>query len=114
MADMPDMIEGWPNFCGQEAQVDEAAHRPGPFYLTESRVDFAAIQAAWGIALHMQQPLVPAGGDDLRTAAIISYLQYMMEHQGLGDTHNAPVFHQCSKRIGDRVPALGDQGKEPR
>lgn len=28
----------------------------------------------------MHQPLIPAGSEDLRTAAIISSLQYMMEH----------------------------------
>ncbi|MCC8190181.1 MAG: glycosyl hydrolase family 57, partial [Planctomycetes bacterium] len=39
---------------------------------------------------------------------------YMLEHQGLCDTQNAPVFHQCYKRIGDLVPELVDQGKEPR
>ncbi|MCD7895993.1 MAG: hypothetical protein LUG50_04880 [Planctomycetaceae bacterium] len=114
MADSAGFVDGWPDFCGQEARLDEATHRSGPFYLQESGIDFASIQSAWGIALHMQQPLVPAGGDDLKTAGIISYLQYMMEHQGIGDNHNAPVFHQCYKRIGELVPELVGQGKDPR
>ena len=114
MSDMPEMIEGWPNFCGEEARVSEAAHRPGPFYLNDSRINFNNIQSAWGIALHMQQPLVPAGGDDLRTAEIISNLKYMMDHQGIGDNHNASVFHWCYKRIGEFVPELVGQGKDPR
>ncbi|MCD8349401.1 MAG: hypothetical protein LUC93_02150 [Planctomycetaceae bacterium] len=111
---MAEMIEGWPNFCGEESKVEEATHRKGPFYLGGSGIDFGSIQAAWGIALHMQQPLVPAGGNDLHTAEIISYLKYMMDNQGIGDNHNAEVFHQCYKRIGELVPELVGQGKQPR
>ncbi len=109
-----EMIDGWPNFCGEEARLDEATGRREQFYAQDSGVDFGGINSAWGIALHMQQPLVPAGGDDLRTAEIISYLQYMMEHQGIGDNHNAPVFHWCYKRIAELVPELVGQGKSPR
>jgi hypothetical protein len=50
--------------------------------------------------------LIPAGGGDLATAAIISNLQYMMDNQGIGDNHNAPVFHWCYKRIGEFIPQL--------
>jgi hypothetical protein len=48
------------------------------------------------------------------TAEIISNLQYMMEHQDVGDNHNAPVFHWCYKRMGEIVPQLVDEGKRPR
>ena len=60
------------------------------------------------------QPLIPAGGSDLRTAAIISNLKHMMDHQGTGDNHNAPVFVRCYKRMGEFIPQLMDEGKEPR
>ena len=72
------------------------------------------IQSSFGIALHMHQPIIPAGGDDLRTARLISNLQYMMEHQNIGDNHNAPVFLNCYSRISDLVRELADQGKNPR
>jgi hypothetical protein len=62
----------------------------------------------------MHQPLIPAGGSDLRTASIISNLQHMMEHQDVGDNHNAPVFQWCYKRLGEVVPRLVDEGLEPR
>ena len=114
MSDMPEMIDGWPNFCGEEPRVDAAANRKGPFYLPESRIDFNNVQSAWGIALHMQQPLVPAGGSDLKTAEIVSNLKAMWDNQGVGDNHNAPVFHWCYKRIGEFVPELVSQGKDPR
>ena len=72
------------------------------------------IQSSFGVALHMHQPIIPAGGDDLRTARLISNLQYMMEHQNIGDNHNAPVFLNCYSRISDLVRELADQGKDPR
>ncbi len=62
----------------------------------------------------MHQPLIPAGGSDLRTAAIISNLKYMMDNQGIGDNHNAPVFVWCYKRMGEFIPQLVDEGKQPR
>ena len=62
----------------------------------------------------MHQPIIPAGGDDIRTAKLISNLQYMMEHQDIGDNHNAPVFLNCYSRISDLVRELTDQGKDPR
>jgi hypothetical protein len=83
-------------------------------FLPESSVDFGRIRSAAAVALHMHQPLIPAGGDDLSTAAIISNLQYMMEHQDIGDNHNAPVFAWCYKRMGELVPQLVSEGKEPR
>ena len=62
----------------------------------------------------MQQPLIPAGGSDLRSAELISNLKYMMDNQHIGDNHNAPVFHWCYKRIGDFIPHLVAEGKAPR
>ncbi|MDP2981072.1 MAG: glycosyl hydrolase family 57 [Candidatus Omnitrophota bacterium] len=72
------------------------------------------IKSSFGVALHMHQPIIPAGGDDIRTARLISNLQYMMEHQNTGDNHNAPVFLNCYSRIADFVRELAGQGKEPR
>lgn len=77
-------------------------------------MDFGAIRAATAIALHQHQPLIPAGGDDLGTATIIGNLQYMMEHQDIGDNYNAPAFAWCYKRMGEFIPQLVDEGKSPR
>lgn len=41
---------------------------------------FAGIRSAWAIELHTHQPLIPAGGERLRTAPLIGNLQYMCEH----------------------------------
>jgi hypothetical protein len=62
----------------------------------------------------MHQPLIPAGGLDLRTAALISNLKYMMDNAKIGDNHNAPIFHWCYKRMGEFIPQLLAEGREPR
>jgi hypothetical protein len=62
----------------------------------------------------MHQPLIPAGGDILQTASVISNLKHMMDHPEMGDNHNAPVFHLCYKRMGDFIPQLVRTGKQPR
>ncbi len=116
MSQLPEYVDGLPNICGSEPLVEETlrASRGQPVFLPESRIDFGRIRAACAIALHMHQPLIPAGGGDLSTAEVISNLKYMMDNQGIGDNYNAPVFHWCYKRIGEFVPQLIDEGREPR
>lgn len=116
MAELPEYVDGLPNIAGSEALIDRAIaeSRSQPVYLRESSISFDRIRSACAIALHMHQPLIPAGGDNLQTAALISNLQYMMEHPGIGDNHNWSVFAWCYKRMGEFVPELIGQGKEPR
>jgi hypothetical protein len=45
---------------------------------------------------------------------IISNLAWMMAHPGLGDSHNAPVFVWCYKRMGDFIPQLLGEDRQPR
>jgi hypothetical protein len=90
------------------------AARDKALFAQRGGLDFGRIRAASAIALHQHQPLIPAGGGDLHTAALISNLQYMMENQGIGDNHNAPVFVWCYRRIGEFIPQLVGEGKSPR
>jgi hypothetical protein len=116
MGELPEYVDGRPNICGAEMQTESAvlAGNGKPVFRTDSRADFGGINSACAIALHMHQPLIPAGGSDLATAEIISNLKYMMDNQGIGDNHNAPVFHWCYKRMGDFIPQLVEEGKAPR
>jgi hypothetical protein len=116
MSQLPEYIGEVPNLSGSEARIDGviAAARGKPVFLHESRIDFGRIKSAFANALHMHQPLIPAGGGDLRTAAVISNLQHMFENPGIGDNHNASVFHWCYKRMGEFIPQLVHEGKEPR
>ncbi len=116
MSDLPEIIEGLPNICGNEPLIEKTINRytKETLYLGRSTIDFDQIDSAFAIALHMHQPLIPAGGDDLQTAEVISNLQDMMAHPDIGDNHNAPVFHWCYKRMGEFIPQLISDGKNPR
>ncbi len=116
MNPLPEYVEGVLNVSGREADVSQtlAAGAAKTLFRNRGGIDFAQVRAASAIALHMHQPLIPAGGGDLHTAALIGNLQHMMENQGFGDNHNAPVFAWCYKRMGEFIPQLIGEGKSPR
>jgi hypothetical protein len=116
MGELPEYVDGLPNLCGSERLIEVAirAGRHRPVFLGHTSVDIAGIDSAFAVALHMHQPLIPAGGPDLPTAAIVSNLQWMLEHPDLGDNHNATVFHRCYKRMGELIPQLLAEGSQPR
>lgn len=116
MSELHEYVDGIPNICGSEAIVDAAvrAARKRAVFLRGNSVPFEGAQSAFAIALHMHQPLIPAGGGDLRTAQLVSNLKYMMDNPGIGDNHNAPVFLSCYKRMGDFLPQLIEEGRKPR
>jgi hypothetical protein len=62
----------------------------------------------------MHQPLIPAWGPELRTARLIGNLQHMLEHQDVGDNHNALVFLRCYRRMGGSCRGLRNEGWQPR
>ena len=94
MGELAEDIDGLPNICGSEQRIEEAVRAGGtdPVFLPPGATGFDDVTSAFAIALHMHQPLIPAGGPDLRTAPIISNLQWMQDNPGIGDNHNAPVF----------------------
>ena len=116
MSRLAEYVDGLPNISGAEKEVEGviAAAAGRPVFLADSRIDFARIKSAFANALHMHQPLIPAGGGDLRSAEVIGNLQHMFENPGVGDNHNAPVFLWCYKRMGEFIPQLVGKGKEPR
>ncbi len=112
----PNTIDQRPNLCGAEPHIDAAlrASRRRPVFLPESRVDLGGVKSAFADrAAHA--PAADSGGRrQSRTAEIISNLKHMMDNPGIGDNHNASVFHWCYKRIGEFIPQLVDEGKQPR
>lgn len=104
-----------PDICGNEEKTKEATSGArADLYVTHSNLTIAQVQSAFGIALHMHQPTIPASSEDIAGAELISNLQFMMEHQDIGDNHNAPVFLWCYSRISDFVRELRGRGKDPR
>jgi hypothetical protein len=114
MAELPEYVDGLPNICGDEATIERTLRERPHAAFSDGGIALGQIKSAAAIALHMHQPLIPAGGHDLQQAEMISNLQYMMEHQDIGDNHNAHAFHWCYKRIGEFVPQLIGEGKQPR
>lgn len=115
MDDLTEEIDGIPNISGAE-EVLRATASPDdgqPVYFSAG-VPFDGVTSACAIALHMHQPLIPAGGNDLHTAQIISNLAHMFANPGIGDNHNAAVFRWCYQRMGEFVPQLVDEGRSPR
>jgi len=114
MTDLPSYVDGVPNLCGSEDRIAKAVNRNEPVFLPESGIGWPNVKSACAIALHMHQPLIPDPDQDLSRAPIISNLQSMMDHPNEGDNHNASVFHGCYKRLGEFIPQLVAEGKQPR
>jgi len=103
------LVDDLPDICGRETEIAAAMARPA----TPAAIDLRSPRGGFAVALHMHQPLMPAGGDPT-TAAIIGNLQWMSEHQDVGDNHNAPVLRWCYQRMGEFLPSLFTEGQQPR
>jgi len=103
-----------PGICGQKEKVEKVTRQKSTSKTIVSNISIEHVQSAFGIALHMHQPTIPASSDDLKHAELISNLQHMMEHPHIGDNHNAPVFMQCYRRIAHFIQELVSQGRNPR
>ena len=116
MSALPEYVDGLPNISGSEALIESTmkAAADKTLYLDRTNIDFDRIKSTCAIALHMHQPLIPAGGGDLHTAEIISNLRFMAEHPDIGDNHNWGTMAWCYKRMGEFVPQLVNEGKQPR
>lgn len=101
---------GLPNICGNEAKINQLVNHNEPIFLNQSNLNLDNVNAGFACALHMHQPTIPAGV----AGELICNLQYMFEHQGEGDNHNADVFAWCYSRMADWISELVAEGKNPR
>ena len=99
-----------PPIAGREADLQSLLQSHSPIWIQHSNLNLDRIRSGFACALHMHQPTIPAGAD----GALISHLQYMIEHQGEGDNHNAEPFAQCYRRLADLMPQLIREGCNPR
>src|SRR5205809_7607925 len=105
MVDLAEYVDGLPNICGSEEGIRQTiqASRTAPVFLPQGTSGFGEITSAFALALHMHQPLIPAGGPELRMAHLISYLQWMLDNPDSADNHNASVFLWCYQRMAQFV-----------
>jgi hypothetical protein len=99
-----------PPIAGDEAGILALMQQAGPVFLPRTNLNLAQVRSGFACALHMHQPTIPAGAN----GELISHLQYMFEHPGEGDNHNAEPFAQCYKRLVDIIPQLIREGCNPR
>ncbi|MBL6740523.1 MAG: glycosyl hydrolase family 57 [Synechococcus sp. BS301-5m-G54] len=99
-----------PPIAGREDELQTLMRQDAPIWRAHSNLALDRIRSGFACALHMHQPTIPAGGN----GALISHLQYMFEHQGEGDNHNAEPFAQCYRRLADLIPQLISDGCNPR
>lgn len=114
MESMTEIINGLPNICGAEERIAEVMLKRKPVFLDETNLRLGKLEATFAIALHMHQPLIPAGGSSLESADLISNLDVMMRSPNSGDSYNASVFADCYGRMGDIISELVRQGNNPR
>lgn len=107
---LPETIDGLPNICGSESLVEAVVKNARPVFLPTTNINIQDVKATFAIALHMQQPIIPAGSN----GELISNLQYMFEHSSEGDNHNAAPFAHCYSRMADIICDLVSRGKNPR
>ncbi len=107
---LAEAIDGCPNISGWEAEVASVVRHSEPVFRPATNIRLEEVSAAFAIALHMHQPTIPAGAN----GDLIGNLQYMFEHPGEGDNHDAGPFANCYSRMGDMIPELVGQGCNPR
>jgi hypothetical protein len=99
-----------PPIAGRESELEGLMRRAAPAARPPGAAGLAEIRSAFACALHMHQPTIPAGAN----GELICHLQYMLEHPGEGDNHNAEPFAHCYRRMADLLPELIAEGCEPR
>ena len=99
-----------PSIAGREAEILALVQQQQPAFLPTTNLQLEQIRSGFACALHMHQPTIPAGVN----GELISHLQYMVEHPGEGDNHNAEAFAHCYRRLADIIPQLIAEGANPR
>ena len=95
---------------GQERRLQALMQGDDPIWLSATDRQLYALRSCFSCALHMHQPSIPAGTD----GALISHLEFMLEHPDQGDNHNAEPFAHCYRRMAELIPQLIDAGCSPR
>ena len=98
--------EPTPRLSGREDELSKLMQGNRCIEPKDSDFDLNHVRSCFACALHMHQPTIPAG----REGDLISHLQYMFEHSGEGDNHNAEPFAQCYRRFADLLPDLIGSG----
>ena len=118
MSDM--LINGLPNLCGSEGMIEETLRASRDRVRVPAR-ERHRLRKGSRLLRHStaHAPAAypggrPRQGRDMRHEPLIGNLQFMQESPYEQDRHNADVFRRCYKRMGEFVPQLVEEGKNPR
>ena len=106
--DSCEALKPLPPIAGREAELRALMHEIEPPRRHAESLE--GVRSGFACALHMHQPTIPAGPQ----GELINHLQYMLDHPGEGDNHNAEPFAQCYRRMADLIPQLIREGCSPR
>jgi hypothetical protein len=98
-----------PPISGRESEI-QSLMRLGGRTAPKPMATQEGIASAFACALHMHQPVIPAGAH----GELISHLQFMLDHPDGVDHHNAEPFAHCYRRLADILPQLISEGCDPR
>ncbi len=111
---IPETIDGLPNLCGERGTTRCSDVRVAILSTCkETNLRLDRLQSVFAIALHMQQPLIPAGGGDIRTADID---QQSRPHDAQSRHRRQPQRHRLCRLLrphGRHHPRAGERGQEP-
>jgi len=99
-----------PPICGFEFEINKLVNKERDSRQFEEKSRLENVNSGFACALHMHQPIIPAG----ENGKLISHLQYMFEHTSEEDNHNAEPFAQCYKRLAEIIPSLIEEGYAPK
>ena len=110
---LPEIINGLPNLCGAEPQVEEATRGRQPVFLPDTNLRLDRLRSVFAV-----RPAHAPTADSRRAVATCarptsSAISTHMMH-GNGDNYNAVVFADCYGRMGDIIPELVREGSNPR
>ena len=113
---LPETVDGLPNISGSEDSIREAiaAAAGRPVYPPDNGVDFGRIRSAFAVALHMHQPLIPAGGPTCAPRRRSATCSTCWTTPAMRRQPQRPGVSWCYKRMGEFIPQLVDEGSQPR
>ena len=70
---IPEIIDGLPNLCGWDKEVEEVTRAGGPVYAGHTPFQVDRLQSAFAMALHMHQPLILQDGDLTSAPVVVAW-----------------------------------------
>ncbi|UCG34100.1 MAG: hypothetical protein JSU68_05580 [Phycisphaerales bacterium] len=105
--------DGLPSISGSDEDINSAT-TDRPAALPGDDVNINMVQSAFALALHMHQPMIPAGAEELHVAPLISNVQHMLGRERESERRRAEHYLECYGRIAELIRGALAAGGRPR